>query len=97
MRVRILLALLIPLQSCTLVGAVLDEQLGIENKQDHRGDTLTELGVQSDFELLRFTVTGEPLPVKKKPKSCSDLQGSEKTECINTVKLLRKSINKHTK
>ena len=97
MRVRVLLALLIPLQSCTLVGAVFDEQLGIENKKGHRGDTLTELGVQADIELLRYAVTGEPLPVKKKSKGCSDLKGSEKTECINTVKLLKKSIYKHTK
>ncbi|MBA6262376.1 hypothetical protein H4J59_01240 [Colwellia sp. MB02u-10] len=97
MRVRVLLALLIPLQGCTIVGAALDEQLGIENKENQRDGTLAELGTQADIDLVRHIVTGEPLPVKKKPKGCSDLKGSRKTECINTVKLLNKSIDKHTK
>ena len=70
MRVQLLLALLVPLQGCTIVGAVLDEQLGIENKDNQRGGTLAELGTQADIELIQHAVTGEPLPVKKKPKNC---------------------------
>lgn len=94
---RFLLALLISLQGCTLVGAALDEHLGIKNKENQKGGTLAELGTEADIELVRHAVTGDPLPVTKKPKRCSDLQGSKKTECINTVKQLNASISKHTK
>jgi hypothetical protein len=97
MRVLILLAFLISLQGCTLVGAVLDEQLGIENKENQRGGTLAELGTQADIELVKHAVTGEPLPTKSKPKGCSDLKGSKKAECTETVKQLNASINKHAK
>ena len=97
MRILILLAILVLLQGCTIVGAVLDEQLGIENKENQRGNTLAELGTQADIELVTSAVTGEPLPTKRKPKGCSDLKGSKKAECIETVKQLNASINKHTK
>ena len=96
MRVIILLVSLVLFQGCTLVGAVLDEQLGIENKDNQRGVTLAELGTQADIELVKHAVTGEPLPVKRKPKGCSDLIGSKKAECLNTVEQLNASINKHT-
>jgi hypothetical protein len=97
MRFQFLLVLLISLPGCTLVGAALDEQLGIENKENQRGGTLAELGTEADIDLIRHVVTGEPLPVKNKPKGCSDLKGSKKAECMNTVKQLNASINKHTK
>jgi len=97
MRIQFLLVLFIILAGCTLVGAVLDEQLGIENKENQRGGTLTELGTQADVDLIRHAVTGEPLPVKNKPKRCNDLKGSKKEDCMNTVKQLNASINKHTK
>ena len=84
-------------QGCTLVGAVLDEKLGIENKENQRGGTFAELGAQADKELIYSAYSGEPLPVKKKPESCNDLKGAKKTECINKVNLLNESISKHTK
>ena len=97
MKILVLLSSLILFQGCTIVGAVLDEQLGIENKDNQRGGTLAELGAQADIELVSSAVSGEPLPSKRKPKGCSDLKSSKKTECTETVKQLNASINKHTK
>ncbi len=78
MRIQFLLVLFIILPGCTLVGAVLDEQLGIENKENQKGGTLTELGTQVDIDLIKHAVTGEPLPVINKAKRCNDLKGSKK-------------------
>lgn len=97
MRTLFLLVSLLSFQGCTLLGAALDEKLGIKNKKNRRGETLTELGTQADIELLNNTVTGKPLPTHKKPKKCSDLKGLKKTECDKTIKQLNVSINKHTK
>jgi len=97
MRIPVLLVFLIPFQGCTLLGLALDEQLGVKNKHNQKGGTLSELGTQADIALIKSAVAGESLSSSKKTKTCKDLIGAKKEKCIKKVNLLNESINKHIK
>ena len=97
MKTKILLALLIPLQGCAVIGMALDDTLGINDKENHRGQTFTQIGAEIDVEVAKHAVTGESKFTKKQAKGCDDLKGSKKTECLNAAQKISESIKKHTK
>ena len=94
---------LLMLQGCSIVGAVLDSKLPETSNTSQRQNTqrpgddasLSGLGGEIDLAILNYVLTGEKPEGEPKPQSCSDLSGADKQNCINRVKGINEHIRKH--
>jgi len=97
MRIKILIiTFTFFIQGCTLVGIAIDSQFPL---QEGDGESATQLGAKSDYEMLKAIIYDEPLPNDEPNKltGCKELKGKEKIECYKVSDQLNKSLEKHVK
>lgn len=79
MRTKILILTLTTfLQGCIVFGMVVDSKFPSKNAKV-KGETFTEIGLKSDFELIKSVIYNEPLPGNqpKRLTGCKELTGKK--------------------
>ena len=94
---KFLLALVVSLQGCTVLDAVIDRELSTKKRPSKIDSSFEENSGEFKWGLAKHLLDIEPLPAKKKPNKCGDLTGTRKAHCLNTVKQLNESLKKHAK
>ncbi len=91
-----LLMLIILVQGCTVVGAIIDSKFPPANQHD-KSLPMSQAGLAIDTAVVKSVVYDEPLsrPVKK-DKSCKDLKKDQKKQCYATAEQVSESIKKYT-
>lgn len=82
------------LQGCTVLGIIADHKAGEsrEPRGSHNGGL--KAGMHMDETILSSIKAGE-LPDARPYKSCSDLSGKQREQCVQKTQALTDSISKH--
>lgn len=86
------------IQGCTVLGMVMDSKYP-PKKEDEKAESFTGMGLESDFELVKYLIYDEPLPnhEPKKLTGCKGLEGKKKDECYKVSSQVNKFLQKHVK
>jgi hypothetical protein len=96
MRTKILIVIFaFFIQGCTVLGMAMDAKYPPKNDED-KSESFTSIGLESDVDLLKSIINGEPLQTNKST-GCKELKGKEQVECYKVSNQLSKSFKKHAK
>ncbi len=89
-----LLTAIMLLQWCTVLGMIADHKAGESGERHGSHNGGLKAGSHIDEKILTSLRSGE-LPDARPYKSCSDLSGKQKEQCMQKTQALTDSISKH--